>query len=158
SAQRRDRPRSRLRPSPSVCAPAPCDARPRSQIVERNFTKRFAFSQARPAAHHGAPEVGPSAGPSLGRRSMTGARGSRSAELRQRLDHPVIDGDGHTIEYDPLFFEYLAEVGGPKMVERYHRLGTKGGVYYSANDAERVDRRLARIPYWGNPSRNTYDR
>ena len=90
--------------------------------------------------------------------SAVASRSSRSAETRSRLDHPVIDGDGHTIEYDPLFFDYLEEVGGRSMVERYHKLGTKGGVYYSATDAERFDRRLARIPYWGNPSRNTYDR
>lgn len=33
---------------------------------------------------------------------------SRSAEIRARLDHPVIDGDGHVIEYEPIFLEYPA--------------------------------------------------
>ncbi len=41
--------------------------------------------------------------------------------LRARLDHPVIDGDGHLIESAPLFNEYLRKVGGTEMVQRYHR-------------------------------------
>jgi predicted TIM-barrel fold metal-dependent hydrolase len=41
--------------------------------------------------------------------------------LRAKLDHPVIDGDGHLIESAPLFNDYLREVGGADMVHRYHR-------------------------------------
>ncbi len=41
--------------------------------------------------------------------------------LRARLDHPVIDGDGHLIESAPLFNEYLRRVGGAELVQRYHR-------------------------------------
>ncbi len=41
--------------------------------------------------------------------------------LRARLDHPVIDGDGHLIESAPLFNDYLRKVGGGEMVQRYHR-------------------------------------
>lgn len=85
------------------------------------------------------------------------SRRSRSMQVRQKLGHPVLDGDGHTIEYDPIFFEYLAKVGGPDMVKRYKARGTKDGVYYSATYEERFDRRLARIPYWGKPTKNTLD-
>ncbi|MGO9602579.1 MAG: amidohydrolase family protein [Candidatus Binataceae bacterium] len=41
--------------------------------------------------------------------------------LRAKLDHPVIDGDGHLIESAPLFNEYLQKTGGGEMVQRYHR-------------------------------------
>ena len=41
--------------------------------------------------------------------------------LRDRLDHPVIDADGHLIEPAPLFNEYLQKVGGSAMLERYNR-------------------------------------
>ena len=41
--------------------------------------------------------------------------------LRAKLDHPVIDGDGHLIEAAPLFNDYLRQVGGNQLVERYHR-------------------------------------
>jgi predicted TIM-barrel fold metal-dependent hydrolase len=83
---------------------------------------------------------------------------SASAKIRERLDHPVLDGDGHTIEYDPIFLEYLHQVAGPDMVKRYERLGTKGGQYYGTTYEDRFDKRMARIPYWGNPTRNTLDR
>jgi predicted TIM-barrel fold metal-dependent hydrolase len=86
------------------------------------------------------------------------SRRSRSAKIRETLDHPVLDGDGHTIEYDPIFLEYLGQVGGPKMVEYYRKVGTKGGQYYGTTYEDRFDKRLARIPYWGTPTRNTLDR
>ena len=41
--------------------------------------------------------------------------------LRGRLDHPVIDGDGHLVESAPLFNTYLREVGGAEMVDSYHQ-------------------------------------
>jgi predicted TIM-barrel fold metal-dependent hydrolase len=41
--------------------------------------------------------------------------------LRARLDHPVIDGDGHLIEPAPLFDHYLHKLGGAELVERYRR-------------------------------------
>ena len=83
---------------------------------------------------------------------------SRSAKVRERLSHPVLDGDGHTIEYDPIFLEYLHQVGGAAMVKRYEKLGTKGGQYYGTTYEDRFDKRMARIPYWGTPTRNTLDR
>ena len=41
---------------------------------------------------------------------------SKSAAVRSRLDHPVIDSDGHMNEFEPAAMEYLAKVGGSKMV------------------------------------------
>ena len=46
---------------------------------------------------------------------------ARVRALRDRLDHPVIDADGHLIEPAPLFNEYLQKVGGSGMLERYNR-------------------------------------
>ncbi len=40
-------------------------------------------------------------------------------KLRSKLDHPVVDGDGHVIESMPLFFRYLAKFGGSDMPDRY---------------------------------------
>ncbi len=37
---------------------------------------------------------------------------SRSAEIRARLNHPIIDSDGHTVEFLPAFLDVLKEVGG----------------------------------------------
>jgi hypothetical protein len=32
---------------------------------------------------------------------------SKSAAVRGRLDHPVIDSDGHTVEFEPGFLDVL---------------------------------------------------
>ena len=40
---------------------------------------------------------------------------TRSAAVRERLKHPVIDGDGHTVEVMPLLHDYIREIGGPKV-------------------------------------------
>jgi predicted TIM-barrel fold metal-dependent hydrolase len=52
--------------------------------------------------------------------------------LRARLDHPIIDGDGHLIEPPALFDHYLRKLGGNEIVERYrhelheHPTGSRG--------------------------------
>ena len=38
---------------------------------------------------------------------MARSRASKSAAVRARLDHPVIDGDGHWLEPIPIFLDYL---------------------------------------------------
>ena len=45
---------------------------------------------------------------------------SPSAAVRARLNHPVLDSDGHTVEYVPAFLDYLRQVGGAKILERYN--------------------------------------
>jgi predicted TIM-barrel fold metal-dependent hydrolase len=56
----------------------------------------------------------------------------RVKALRAKLDHPVIDGDGHLIEPAPLFRHYLDKVGGTDLVHRYqhelrvHPTGSRG--------------------------------
>ncbi|HYR41075.1 MAG TPA: amidohydrolase, partial [Methylomirabilota bacterium] len=44
---------------------------------------------------------------------------SKSAAVRRRLDHPVIDGDGHWLEPIPIFLDYLRDVGGASAVEKF---------------------------------------
>jgi len=46
---------------------------------------------------------------------------NKVSALRARLDHPVIDGDGHLIEPAPLFHKYLQQVGGTALVDSYRR-------------------------------------
>ena len=46
------------------------------------------------------------------------ANGSKSAKVRAQLNHPIIDTDGHTVEFTPVFFDYIKEVGGATMIER----------------------------------------
>ncbi len=82
---------------------------------------------------------------------------SRSAKLRQKLDHPVIDGDGHTQEYHPLLLEYLREEGGAQFVDRYLKTRLGAGSWHRLTEAERYDRQARRPPFWTMPSKNTLD-
>ncbi len=57
---------------------------------------------------------------------------SSSYEIRAKLDHPVIDADGHTSEYLPAFGEYLPRSGG------------HDGLQQALPRSARRDRRLVR--------------
>ena len=57
---------------------------------------------------------------------------SVSAKIHARLNHPVIDADGHWIEFEPTLLDYLDGVAGPSMVDRFRRddsLATGGHRY-----------------------------
>jgi hypothetical protein len=32
---------------------------------------------------------------------------SKSAAIRAHVNHPIIDSDGHTVEFEPAFLDYL---------------------------------------------------
>ena len=86
---------------------------------------------------------------------------SSSAAIRARLNHPIIDSDGHQVEMVPVFLDYLAEVGGSSVAQRF-----KNGVAFDSflnfewrdlNPQERRDR-CAMKPVWSaGPTRNTRD-
>jgi predicted TIM-barrel fold metal-dependent hydrolase len=81
-----------------------------------------------------------------------------SAQIRSRLSHPVIDADGHWTELFPVFYDYIREVAGPAVLEKYRSgLGARYGAWYAASPAERQHRRMRRPPFWGKPS-TTVDR
>jgi hypothetical protein len=40
-------------------------------------------------------------------------------QLRARLGHPIVDADAHQIETVPLFLDFLREVGGANMPQRW---------------------------------------
>ena len=63
-------------------------------------------------------------------------------KLRAKLDHPVVDGDGHVIESLALFFKYLAKVGGADAPDRF-REEMRARPTTSRGDRERGDPRGA---------------
>jgi predicted TIM-barrel fold metal-dependent hydrolase len=81
----------------------------------------------------------------------------RAAEIRARLKHPVIDGDGHWLEPIPIFLEYLGEVGGAKSVDQIRALWRGRDAWYRATSQERQHSRLRRAIWWGVTS-NTLDK
>jgi predicted TIM-barrel fold metal-dependent hydrolase len=86
---------------------------------------------------------------------------SKSAAVRARLHHPVIDSDGHTVEFFPAVLDYLQQIGGGKVVERYRSGMMSGGPFgswYRLSPEGRRDRRTPRPPWWAVPTKNTLDR
>jgi len=49
---------------------------------------------------------------------MTDVAISRSARLRQELGYPVLDGDGHIVEFIPVFLDYVRDAGHGAILER----------------------------------------
>jgi len=87
---------------------------------------------------------------------MAVVKNSKSAQVRSKLSHPVIDGDGHWLEPVPVFLDYLRDVGGPAIVDKFMKRA-KDTTWYEITPDERLRRRLMRPTWWGEPA-NTVDR
>ncbi len=83
---------------------------------------------------------------------------TKSQAVRESLDHPIVDSDGHMIEFEPAILDSLAEVAGHDMVERYRKATGDGLMQWGMSDQERRDRRMVRAPFWVLPAANTLDR
>jgi predicted TIM-barrel fold metal-dependent hydrolase len=96
---------------------------------------------------------------------MATTQASKSAAVRKRLSHPVIDSDGHTVEFEPAFLDYLKQVGGAKLVERYRSEAASDGPgllqglahWYRQSPQERRAHQTTRPPWWAIPTKNTLD-
>lgn len=89
----------------------------------------------------------------------TNTQTSKSAEIRARLNHPVIDSDGHMIEFEPAIIDALKNVGGSSLVERFQSWANESLFsWYRLSPEERHDKRPTRSTWWGIPTKNTLDR
>ena len=69
-------------------------------------------------------------------------------QIKNKLDHPVIDADGHVIEFTPVFLDYLKDIGGPEIVERFAKRQVN---WYKLSAQERIDKQRTRTPWWALP-------
>jgi predicted TIM-barrel fold metal-dependent hydrolase len=85
---------------------------------------------------------------------------SPSADIRARLDHPVVDTDGHFIEIEPILIDYIAQVCGPDLARRYREMvgGGRFWAWYHCTEEQRRSQRINRPPFWALPASNTPDR
>jgi len=81
-----------------------------------------------------------------------------SSRIREQLDHPIIDADGHCVEYHPAIGAILEELGGADLARRYKLAPVGHFNWYEQSPETRVERRTIRPPWWGVPSANTIDR
>ena len=78
--------------------------------------------------------------------------------LRTNLNHPVIDSDGHWIEYGPHMIKALKRHGGDAAVEGFMQFGNRIGEALTMGLEQRQASRLAQEAWWPLPTRNTRDR
>ena len=79
--------------------------------------------------------------------------------VRERLDHPVIDADGHFFEYLPEVSRYLTDDGIEGGLGALMRYGSFDGsrTWAAMTPEEREIERPPRTPWWGLPMANTLD-
>jgi predicted TIM-barrel fold metal-dependent hydrolase len=80
-----------------------------------------------------------------------------AAEIKSRLDHPIIDADGHWIEYGPVFMERLRKVGGEDAARGWSMVGSRTRAVLSMSVEERRRGRISQEAFWAHPSKNTRD-
>ena len=89
---------------------------------------------------------------------MNFVRSDEVDAIRKQLDHPVIDGDGHLIEYNPLVRDFLVEIAGEEIAQGFDQM--LGGSALARQVPLEAMRGLGmtRFAWWGVPTRNTLDR
>jgi predicted TIM-barrel fold metal-dependent hydrolase len=80
------------------------------------------------------------------------------AAIRDRIGHPIVDSDGHIIEFLPLVRDILVELAGESVAKRFDVVVDSGRLTQRLTPAQRRELALMRIPWWGIPTRNTLDR
>ena len=89
---------------------------------------------------------------------MSGHNHQTPEQIRKSLDHPVIDGDGHWVEFDPVFAERMRKVGGDKAADGFLAAMQTTRDALSMSVAERKRRRVAQPAFWSRQASNTLDR
>jgi predicted TIM-barrel fold metal-dependent hydrolase len=79
-------------------------------------------------------------------------------KIRASLSHPVIDSDGHWIEYSPMILDYLKRVAGTKAAEGLRSRDEVVAKILTMTDEQRRDEGRAQQAWWPFPTRNTLDR
>jgi predicted TIM-barrel fold metal-dependent hydrolase len=86
-------------------------------------------------------------------------RPDRVEAIRNRIDHPIIDSDGHLIEYLPLVRDFLVEDAGPDLGRAFDQMVKSSGPRAAVpSPARRRQLGLHVAGVWGLPARNTLDR
>ena len=71
-------------------------------------------------------------------------------KIRKRIDHPIVDADGHLIEVIPLLIDFIREEAGQRIADRFQAL-------VAQRDPRERNVAGARV-FWALPEENTLDR
>jgi predicted TIM-barrel fold metal-dependent hydrolase len=89
---------------------------------------------------------------------MSGNGHHSARQLHSRLSHPIIDADGHWIEYQPVMREEFRKIGGDAAVEALALASQRVPNSLGMSTAERSRRRVGQEAFWSTPSENVRDR
>jgi predicted TIM-barrel fold metal-dependent hydrolase len=79
-------------------------------------------------------------------------------EIRRRINHPIVDADAHQLETVPVLLDYLRDVGGSDMPERFLAFLRHQRRTFEMTPDERLDTRTSMPVWWPVPTENTLDR
>jgi predicted TIM-barrel fold metal-dependent hydrolase len=89
---------------------------------------------------------------------MSGNGHVKPQTIRGRLNHPIIDADGHWLEYAPLMQQEFRRIGGEAAVEGLATASQRVPNSLKLSLAERRRRRVGQEAFWSSPSENVLDR
>jgi predicted TIM-barrel fold metal-dependent hydrolase len=89
---------------------------------------------------------------------MSGHAHHSPSQIKAKLNHPIIDGDGHWVEYDPVFSEQMRKVGGDKAADGFLAAMATTRDALELGVEERRRRRVAMPGFWTRQTGNTLDR
>jgi predicted TIM-barrel fold metal-dependent hydrolase len=89
---------------------------------------------------------------------MSGNGHLSPAQIHSMLKHPVIDGDGHWVEYTPVFAERMRKVAGDRAADGFLMSQRRIPDALRLSVAERKRRGVAMEGYWTRQTTNTRDR
>lgn len=89
---------------------------------------------------------------------MSASPSASTQRVRDQIDHPVIDSDGHMLEFLAPVRDRLRELAGEDLALGFDAIvrGQQAARHMSADD--RRDFGLFRLTWWGFPARNSLDR
>lgn len=88
---------------------------------------------------------------------MSGNGHATASDIRARLTHPIIDADGHWLEFSPFVDEELRRIGGDKAAEGFQIFRTVLHKHLNMSVAERREQRIAQQAFWAVPTKNSRD-
>ena len=83
---------------------------------------------------------------------------STAAKLRASLPHPVIDADGHWLEFGPVISNEMEKIGGKVATRAMQMNGSRVRDSLNMSPAQRRHANIAQEAFWGSPTKNTIDR
>src|SRR5438874_1818357 len=83
---------------------------------------------------------------------------TEARKLRARLNHPIIDADGHWAEFAPHMREEFRRIGGDTAVQALDMASARIPNSLRMSVSERRHRRIGQEAFWFLPTKNTLDR